>query len=89
MMGKTEFHLVTGHLSSQNEVSTLESRLHLIELLTEAFSWESTNNPDYFQDCSLQPDGNVLLLKKTPTQLTEHGDIELWPTYFIPMFWCL
>ena len=88
-MGKTEFHLVTGHLLSQNEVSIPEIRLHLIELLAEAFSLESTNNPDCFQDCSLQPDGKVLSLKKIPTQLTEHGDIELWPTYFIPMFWRL
>lgn len=29
---------------------------------------------------SLKTDGKVLLLKPTPTQLSEHGDVELVPT---------
>ena len=62
----------TEHLLSPNEASS--TGLDLIESL-------SPNNSGRCQDCSPQTDSKSPLLKTVSTQLTEHGEVELVPTY--------
>lgn len=53
----------------------------LIKLLAKGFM-EAQDNLVYFKDINFSPQtfDNVLLLKRTPTQIIEHGGFELVPT---------
>lgn len=74
-MGKT---VPTGHLLSPNEASTTGIGLHPIELLTRVVLWKSSNSPDCWKIIGFSPqaDSRVSLLKTTPTQLIEHGEVK-------------
>lgn len=65
---------------SQNEASSTEIGLHIIELLVKWVPWEPPNNIDYCQVSWLQRDCKARLLKTAMPQLTEHGEDELVPT---------
>ena len=72
-----------GYLLSSNKTSSPGIGLHLIELLANIVPWEFPNNPGCCQDyidCSVQTDCKAPLLKTTPTQRTEHGEVELMLT---------
>ena len=58
----------------QIKLSSTETVLHLIEFLTKGVPWELPNNPGYYKAIggSLKANSKALLLKTTPTQLTEH-----------------
>ena len=77
----------TGHLLSPNEASSPKIMSHLSELLDKGFLRKSLKRlPRYCQNyivCFPQTDGKTPLLEAIPTQLTEHGEAELVPT------WCL
>lgn len=55
-----------------NETSSARNVLHLIELLVKRALW---NCQSYWMLSKI--DGKALLLKKTPTQLTELREVEL------------
>lgn len=50
-----------------------------MDLLAKKVQWESltTHAVDKFIDCFCKADHKTLLLMRTPTQLAEHGGIEL------------
>ena len=70
------------HLLSPNEASNTRIWLHLIELLAKGAQQEHSNKPAFCKtiSCSPQTDHKALLLKATPTQLIEHGELDLVPT---------
>ena len=76
----------TGHLLSPNEASSTGTALHSIELLAKGVSWNSpkTQAVTKTMGCSLQADsigGTGELLRTTPTQLIENGEVKLVPTW--------
>ena len=62
----------TSHLLPPSKISSNTYRLHLIQFLAK----RSHENPAGF---SSQTDDEVLLLKTTPKQFIEHGEIKLVP----------
>lgn len=62
----------TGYLLSQNEVSSFGSGLHPIELFTKGVPWGAQKTETVAKsiiDYSTQTEGQILLLKTTPTQI--------------------
>ena len=57
--------------------------LYLIELLAKGFSWNSQTMQSKVKTIgySQQSDSKSPLLKVTPTQIIEHGEIEMVPKY--------
>lgn len=70
----------SGHLLPPNEVFSTGNTIHLIE--PNGDSWKPPNKPRYCQGYWLlsQTEKQALLLKKTPIQLIEQGNVELVPT---------
>lgn len=57
-----------------SEISRVRIRVYLIKLLAKGVSWKPSNNPGCCHHYLLvsTTDGKALLLKTTPTLLTEH-----------------
>ena len=74
--------ILPGHLLLPNETSSTRIGLCLIELMAKRTSGESQTSwaVAKITGCSPQTDSKAPLLKITPTQLTEPGDVELVPT---------
>lgn len=63
--------------------SSIGNKFDLMELLAKGVPWETPNNLAIAKATggSPQSDGQALLLKKTPVQLTKHGEADLLPTW--------
>lgn len=79
-MGET---LLSSHLLSTNEASSNKTGLHLIELLAEGVPLgpQTTQAVAKSMDCSPQTDSKAPLPKTSPTQLIEHRQVKLVPTW--------
>lgn len=70
----------TGHLLSPKQSSSTRMGLHLIELLAKGVPRDQQPRLLPRLQVDFPTVGKAPLLKTTPTQLTEHGEVELVPT---------
>lgn len=72
----------TGNFSSLNKASNTRNELHLIGDVSHRNPWEPQTTQAVIKaiGCSPKTGTKALLLNTTPTQLTEHGEVEMVPT---------
>ena len=79
------------HHWSSNETSCIGIWLHLFELLYKGVQWELPNSPYFCQDGKLllkNRNSKSPFLKKTPSQIFEHGLVELMPLPLVSLVLC-